>query len=210
MIQRVSAAIVFHMAGYGRLMRIHVIAWAGLLSVLTAGGTAHAQVVRDTTVAVPTRPRAAAVKRVTRLTPPLSPRSAFLYSFALPGFGQSRLDRGTSGALFASVELAAIAMVRRSRADLAEVRRYRVDTLSGDFTVVGDSLQRSGIFTGRYSADLEKTRQLHVEDWLAVVAFNHLFAGADAFVAAQLWDVPVSLTAMPLAGGVTIVATLRW
>ena len=133
-----------------------------------------------------------------------------MYSFALPGFGQSRLDRGTSGALFASVELAAIAMVRRSQADLREVRRYRIDTLPSDFIVAGDKLTKTGIFTNRYSSELGKTRQLHVEDWLAVVAFNHLFAGADAFVAAQLWDVPVSLSALPTAGGVMAVATLRW
>lgn len=170
--------------------------------------TTHAQVARDTTVA-PAPPRVA-TRAVSRLSPPLSPRRAFLFSLLLPGFGQSRLDRGTSGALFASVELAAIAMVRRSSSDLREVRRYRIDTLPSDFTVVGDSLQRTGSFTNQFSGDLEKTRQLHVEDWLAVVAFNHLFAGADAFVAAQLWDVPVSLSAMPRAGGVTLVATLRW
>lgn len=145
-----------------------------------------------------------------RLSPPLSPRRAFVYSALLPGFGQSRLDRGTSGALFASVEMAAITMVRRSRAELHEVRRYRIDTLPAEFTSDGTTVTKSGDFMNRYSADLEKTRQLHVEDWLAVIAFNHLFAGADAFVAAQLWDNPVQLSAFPLRGGATFVATLRW
>jgi predicted branched-subunit amino acid permease len=51
---------------------------------------------------------------------------------------------------------------------------------------------------------------LHLEDWLAVLASNHLFAGADAFVAAQLWDVPVSLSAIPRPNGAVFVATLRW
>ena len=101
-------------------------------------------------------------------------------------------------------------MVRRSRSDLGEVRRYRIDTLPSDFFLSGDKLIPSGVFTNRYSADLEKTRQLHVEDWLAVVVFNHLFAGADAFVAAQLWDVPVALVAAPRPGGAMVVATVRW
>ena len=35
-----------------------------------------------------------------------------------------------------------------------------------------------------------RTRRLHYEDWLAVLVFNHLIAGADAYVAAQLWDLP--------------------
>lgn len=201
---RARAVIVSRTAGYALPMRMLKSVLVAVLGVIVHADMARAQVVRDTTKAPVVRPR------VTRLTPPLSPRRAFLYSFALPGFGQSRLDRGTSGALFASVELSAIAMVIRSRADLSEVRRYRVDTLAGDFTVNGDALQKTGNFTNKYSSDLEKTRQLHVEDWLAVVAFNHLFAGADAFVAAQLWDVPVSLTAMPLPGGVTVVASVRW
>ncbi len=198
--------IVSRAMGYagGMLPRLNRL-WVAVLASALATDTAHAQVARDTTVAAVPRPRV-----VTRLTPPLTPRRAFMYSFVLPGFGQSRLDRGTSGALFASVELAAIAMVRRSQADLREVRRYRIDTLPSDFIVAGDKLTKTGIFTNRYSSELGKTRQLHVEDWLAVVAFNHLFAGADAFVAAQLWDVPVSLSALPSVGGVMAVATLRW
>ena len=204
------AVTVSRAVGYGRLMTILTRGALLTLVLVSQSMVAGAQGTRDTTVAPPVRPRVAPQRSVTRLTPPLSPRRAFLYSFVLPGFGQSRLDRGTSGALFASVELSAIAMVIRSRSDLSEVRRYRVDTLAGDFTVNGDALQKTGDFTNRYSSDLEKTRQLHVEDWIAVVAFNHLFAGADAFVAAQLWDVPVSLTAMPLPGGVTLVASVRW
>lgn len=167
--------------------------------------SARTQAVADTTVAPVAQTRAAS-----RLAPPLSPRRAFMYSALLPGFGQSRLDRGTSGALFASVEMAAITMVRRSRADLKEVRRYRIDTLPSEFTVNGATVTKSGVFTNKYSKELEKTRQLHVEDWLAAIAFNHLFSGADAFVAAQLWDVPVTLSAIPHINGTTLVATLRW
>ena len=42
----------------------------------------------------------------------------------------------------------------------------------------------------RYATRL-RARRVHYEDWVAVIIFNHLFAGADAFVAAQLWDMPV-------------------
>ncbi len=45
------------------------------------------------------------------------------------------------------------------------------------------------------------SRKLHLEDWVAVVIFNHLIAGADAFVAAELWDFPthmsIKATALP-------------
>jgi adenylate cyclase len=74
----------------------------------------------------------------------------------------------------------------------------------------GSTLVKNGVFTNRYTADLVRTRRLHVEDWLAVIGFNHLFAGADAFVAAQLWDVPVQLTAVPRPSGALFVATVRF
>jgi hypothetical protein len=145
-----------------------------------------------------------------RFTPPLTPKRAFMYSALLPGFGQSRLDRGTSGALFASIELAAIVMVRRSQMDLREARRYQIDTLPNQYLVAGDAVIKNGVFTNGYTRDLVKTRRLHVEDWMAVVAFNHLFAGADAFVSAQLWDVPVELSAYPCPSGAVFAATVRF
>ena len=145
-----------------------------------------------------------------RFTPPLTPKRAFLYSALLPGFGQSRLDRGTSGALFASVELAAMVMVRRSGMNLREARRYQIDTLPAEYRVAGSSVEKTGTFTNQFTRDLVRTRRLHVEDWLAVLAFNHLFAGADAFVSAQLWNVPVELAAIPRPSGAVFVASIRY
>ena len=54
-----------------------------------------------------------------------------------------------------------------------------------------------------YSANLVRTRRLQLEDWTAILLFNHLIAGAEAFVGAQLWDLPqhVTLRASPRAGG---------
>ncbi|MCA0376123.1 MAG: hypothetical protein LCH84_10700 [Gemmatimonadetes bacterium] len=143
--------------------------------------------------------------------PPLTPKRAFLYSALLPGFGQSRLDRGSSGALFASTELASIVMLRRSMTDLREARRFRTDTLPENFVVgPGGETTPSGTVVGRYTSDLVRTRRLHVEDWLAVIAFNHLFAGADAFVSAQLFSIPVDLAAVPTRGGIMVLATRRF
>lgn len=193
---------------------------AGVLSLLGAA-TASAQsgdstrVRPDSTAPAPqtTGPVATPVSPASRgrFTPPITPRRAFLYSAMLPGLGQSRLDRGSSGALFAAVELSALVMVRRSAADLREARRFRTDTLPDNFTVgPNGTLTKAGDLIGRYDSDLVRTRRLHVEDWLAVIAFNHLFAGADAFVSAQLWDLPVSLTAAPSMNGPLFVATLRF
>ena len=138
------------------------VACANVVLGLLVTSPVTAQVVGDTTVAPP--PRAVAKKpagpsaQPSRLAPPLSPRRAFIYSALLPGYGQSKLDRGTSGVLFASVEMAAIAMYLRSAADLREAKRYRTDSLPSDFTVNGTTLAKSGSITGLYSRELVNTR----------------------------------------------------
>jgi hypothetical protein len=157
------------------------------------------------------KPRPSRAPRLaSRLNPPVTPGRAFLLSLALPGLGQSRLDRGVSGALFSGVELAAIAMLRRSSADLDEAKRYQTDSLPVSWTVSGSSLVPTAYAPNGFTADLVRTRRLHREDWLALLAFNHLISAADAFVSAQLWDVPVRLSVMPSADGAMIVATVRW
>jgi hypothetical protein len=62
----------------------------------------------------------------------------------------------------------------------------------------------------RFGADLARTRRLHVEDWLAAIAFNHLLSGADAFVSAQLWDMPVRMAVAPMQGGAGVVASVSF
>ena len=101
-------------------------------------------------------------------------------------------------------------MIRRSQMDLREARRYQIDTLPAQYAVSGDSVVKNGVFTNRFTRNLVRTRRLHVEDWMAVVAFNHLFAGADAFVSAQLWDVPIELAAYPRRSGAVFAATIRF
>lgn len=150
--------------------------------------------------------------------PPISPRRAFLYSFVLPGAGQARLDRAYAGGMFFLVEVAALTLLARSAEDLRIARafsgdsmplRYDIDPVSG---VVARDTDGDPIVLEwsqpRYNDDFVRTRKLHVEDWLAVLFFNHLFAGADAFVAAQLWDLPAKLGASQSRNGTLITATI--
>jgi hypothetical protein len=54
-------------------------------------------------------------------------------------------------------------------------------------------------------------RRAFVEDWITLLIVNHFIAGADAYVAAYLWDVPtdVTVSAAP-QGGMMIGARLAW
>jgi hypothetical protein len=150
--------------------------------------------------------------------PPISPRRAFLYSFLLPGSGQAKLDRQGSGAMFFLVEVAALTMVHRSAEDLRIARsfagdsmplRYQVDPVTG---IVVRDLDGDPVVAAwgrpRYDDVWVRTRRQHYEDWLAVVIFNHLFSGADAFVAAQLWDLPARVRLEHSPQGLAIRATI--
>jgi len=129
----------------------------------------------------------------------------------LPGLGQSRLDRGTAGALFAAIELGSLAMIRKSGIDLRQARRYSSDSLPANYTVRADgTIGGLLIFPPQFESDLVSTRRLHTEDWYAALLFNHLLSGADAFVAAQLWDVTPTVSVRPYGDGVALVATIRW
>ena len=141
------------------------------------------------------------------LRPPITPRSAFLHSLALPGWGQSALRRSTAATLFSAAEIGAIYMVAKSRADLRRAR-----ALSGlDSIIVGDpSLGGSVSAVAAMSDGLVNARRLHLEDWLAVLIFNHLLAGADAYVAANLWDLPARVTITHTPAGTGIGASFRW
>ena len=130
-------------------------------------------------------PRAPAVDTAAAaaIRPPLSPRRAFLYSLLLPGYGQSVLRRPGAGVIFVLTESIAIAMLRESRADLAEARALKRDTL----VVIGTDPNGQPITQrNSYDQELIDVRRGHVEDWVAFIVANHLFAAADAYVAAQL------------------------
>lgn len=145
------------------------------------------------------------------LKPPLSPRRAFLYSALVPGLAQSKLGRNKAAAVMLTIEAMAIAMIHESGADVREARG-----MSGDSVVVsyvgtnGDLLPTPVVVARRFDSPYVHVRQSHVEDWVAFLIANHLFSGADAFVAANLWDVPAQLQIRATPDGASIGAKLTW
>ncbi|HEX9164834.1 MAG TPA: hypothetical protein VF862_02925 [Gemmatimonadales bacterium] len=109
--------------------------------------------------------------------PPVTPMGAFFRSLLLPGWSQSILDRRLTAGLFMAVEGLAVGMVLKSASELSYLRQY--DPAKVD------------------AKDQER------EDWIAVLAFNHLFAALEGYVGAHLWDFPadVKLRAVPWRGG---------
>ena len=149
---------------------------------------------------VPAR-RPAVVRDSSRLVPPISPRRAFLTSLLLPGLGQERLRRPKARTLFAIVEAGSAFMIVKSARDLRDAKEAP-DSVPYGYTVTpaGAPGAPLGGFTftpvngPNLIADRVRARRTHLEDWVALLVFNHLLSGADAFVAAHLWDLPAQVS----------------
>lgn len=169
---------------------------------LTASAVARAQ--RDTSAR--TAPVTAAVGRA-----PISPRRAFFYSFVVPGYSQAVLGRNKAAAAFILVEAISLTMIRESAADVNEARRMTSDSVVVSY-VDGTGLPLTTKVAPRFNDSDIRTRRAHIEDWVAFLIANHLFSGADAFVAAHLWDVEarLGLRVFPGRGNTVVGASLKW
>jgi len=109
-----------------------------------------------------------------RPVPPISPGHAFARSLLLPGWGQATMRRHLTAGLFVAFEGVAITMLWKSdwQLDYARVR-------------------------GKYVNSHRQERQ----DWIVLLAFNHLFSAMEAWVAGNLFDFPAALDMRALPSG---------
>ena len=123
--------------------------------------------------------------------------------------------------VFAGIELASVFMLGKTLHDVRVANRFRVDSVPLAYEVNPETglVRRDddGLPVveswgpGRHTVDLVRARRLQREDWIAVLIFNHLFAGADAFVAAHLWEVPAAVDVSATGrGGMAVTASFRW
>ena len=127
---------------------------------------------------------------------PISPGKAFLQSLLIPGRGQITLGKKNASRFYIAVEALSIGMIIKSYGDLREAKRHEGDSLAVEWDVdpvTGDSTPTRFEPT-RFTPELTNARRTHVEDWIALLIFNHLLSAADAYVAANLWDFPAKVT----------------
>jgi hypothetical protein len=127
------------------------------------------------TVRVPSALSAAQLDSLRAALRPVSPMGAFWRSLLIPGWGQAKLNRKLTGALFLTFEGVALGMSLKASKELDYLRR-------------SDS-QRSS-----------KKRDERT-DWLVLIAFNHLFSAMEGYVSSHLWDFPGDLQLRALPGG---------
>ncbi|MGH7605661.1 MAG: hypothetical protein ACRENK_16910 [Gemmatimonadaceae bacterium] len=150
----------------------------------------------------------------------MTPRRAFLTSLLLPGYAQTVFGRDKAAMIFTVVEIGAIGMARKSAQDLAEAKGLAHDSVVATYktdpsTGIAIKDPTTGLpipdtwIASRFTPDRIKARRTHYEDWIATIIFNHLFSGADAYVAANLWDFRANVGAVSSERSVTVYASIR-
>lgn len=114
-----------------------------------------------------------------RVEPPIAPLAAFGRSLLLPGWGQAVLGRRVTGAFFVFWEGLTLTMTIKASRQL----RY-LESIGAD-------------------EELLDAKRQEIQDWAVLIVFNHLLAGAEAFVSTYLWDFPVELEQRALPEGRT-------
>jgi hypothetical protein len=111
--------------------------------------------------------------------PPVTPMGAFFRSLAIPGWSQSLLNRRLTGGLFIAAEGLSLGMLLKTTLELNHFQR--IDNV-----------------------EMITSKKQQQQDWITVLAFNHLFAALEGFVGAHLWDFPEDLriraAPMPFGG----------
>ncbi len=150
---------------------------AGLVmgAVFTVCMSVHPSIRLSAQVSPAALPRVAAVSDSARHVGPVG---ALWRSLLIPGWGQAVTGRHVTGALFAVWEGTTIYMTLKAQQE-------------------ADYFRTSG------APNLDAKRQ-EVQDWLVLWGFNHLFSGAEAFVAAHLRDFPKDLKLRAVPGGIGI------
>lgn len=144
----------------------------------TVAAAAHDSVLRADSAAIPARAQAlstSGLKDSVDRKRPVGPGGALWRSLLVPGWGQAKLGRGITAGIFIAVEGVTLGMVLKTNSELNYAK-------SADTAAVANKTQER-------------------EDWLVIMAVNHLVAGLEAYVSAHLWDFPGDLALKPVRGG---------
>ena len=130
--------------------------------------------------AAPPPPQPAVLPDTTREY--ISPGNALWRSLLIPGWGQARLNRKLAAGMFLAWEGVTLGMSLKTGRELRYFRRTN-------------------------SARGDSKRQEH-EDWLVLLAFNHVLSGVEAYISAHLADFPGDLRLEAVPGGAGAVISL--
>jgi hypothetical protein len=106
-------------------------------------------------------------RRTADSVPRIGAGAAFWRSLLIPGWGQAATGRWVTGATFTAWEGVCIMMTVKTKGEVKHIQAVGAAHVT--------------------------TKKQEVQDWAVLLIFNHLFAGAEAFVSAHLQDFPRDL-----------------
>jgi hypothetical protein len=119
-----------------------------------------------------------------------------------------------------TIEAIGLVMYGKSKHDLSVARGFARDSTPLAYVIdpatglaqrdTAGALQVAQWSPNAFGVDRIHARRTHVEDWVAFLIFNHLFAGIDAYVAAHLWQLPAQVHMRVMPGGAGIQGRVRW
>jgi len=121
--------------------------------------------------------------------PGISPRSAFVRSLVLPGWGQASVGSPARGAVYFGMEVGSLWMLQKSAGRLRQARER------------DDLLRAVGELGPTERSEVTASRQREREDWFTLAVFTLFFAAADAYVAAWLQDFDAEVGVLPQPEG---------
>ncbi len=188
-------------------MRRHLL--LGTVALVLAAAPAAAQQPRDTTRRDTTT---AAARDTTLPRLRVSPRTAFLRSLVIPGWGEASAGNYVRGAFFFALAATSDAMLgvtlhRLSQAE--DVWNANIADSMAAATQRGDSLPKANPALWHAQNDtikvagwsLVRARRKQREDRIFQALFVTLIGGVDAYINAQLSDFPAGVGVEPKEGG---------
>ena len=157
--------------------------WWSLAAILLCLAAESARAQDTTSAAPPTPPTPQLGPEVVASPSPtdsarryIRPMSAFWRSLLIPGWGQARVGRKLTAGVFVAWEGVTLSMALKANGELHYLERVNDGRVSG--------------------------KRQERQDWLVLLAVNHLFAAMEAYVSAHLWDFPGDLHLQAVPRGV--------
>ena len=119
----------------------------------------------------------------------IDPRTAFIRSLVLPGWGQASVGSPLRGAVYFGMEAGSLWMLQKSHTRLRQARER------------DDLLRAVGELGPTDRSEVTASRRREREDWLTLAIFTLFFSAADAYVAAWLQDFDAEVGVLPEPGG---------
>jgi hypothetical protein len=179
-------SVIAHVASFDRRMRLGKSCRSGavraaLLLVLPFAAARAAPAAAQVPRPAPPPADSVAVQDSTGF----SASSALIRSLILPGWGQAYVGAHGRGALYFALEGGSLWMLYKSSRALADARERE------------SFLRENGALAEGQRLSIASSRAQQVEDWITLSIFWALFAGADAYVSAQLADFVGHVGALP-------------